>query len=107
MKITTDGKMYRAFRTSGPSSNMLGLEFGDAAQVQLEARVLSGAQITRIHGEDVQREVMRTMDAYNTSHGTNYRVARIEYVASDSPSIGVYELLTNALIEAAAAPRDP
>lgn len=100
MKITKSGTLYRAFRTTGPTSNMLGIDFGRRSDVEVVALEGPGGA-PQVDGSDVRVEVIGALTEFNAERGASLSITKIEFVPSDSPGEGVYASLARALFEAA------
>ena len=102
MRFYTEGNMHYVMRTTGPRSNMLGLEFSDEKSAdtapEVSQRHLTGP--ARVESETVRAEVDQARDVFAHETGRAPVVTRIEFAPQDSPTPGVYSMLALALMRA-------
>lgn len=103
MQFSQDDKWHQVVRITGPNHNLLGIELSEReAGFSPTVELLPTGQEQSsypIAPEDVRREVIGGVSEANAQLGTNYRVARIRYVPSDTPPVDVYYYLAKSLIE--------
>lgn len=100
MQFIHDGVFHKVARITGPSHNLLGLEFVHEAQEKLPTVALLREQATSgLNGDAVVGEVMAGIDEANQTFGTKFRVAAIQYAEDDTPPESTYRLLAFSLVE--------
>lgn len=100
MQVTRDRDWYQVVRITGPSHNLLALRLSDAGDQQPAIeRVLMSGEASVIEGDDVQKQVLEGVHEANAQFGTNYKVTAIRFVATDTPSSGVYRTMAKAIVE--------
>jgi len=100
MQVTRDQDWYQIIRITGPSHNLLALRLDGAGDRQpaIERLLMSG-EATLIEGDDVQEQVLEGVHEANAQFGTNCKVTAIRFVATDTPSSGVYRTMAKAIVE--------
>lgn len=88
--IWTRGRSTFVAYITGPTHNLLGLEFGDG-QLAVEALPARGGCEHGAIDEDLLRKAVADglRDAESQT-GVSLRACRITYVANDSPQYGIY-----------------
>lgn len=99
MHFTKTKDCYRVARITGPSHNLLGLRFTDESVNAELVDLAPQGQGTRLSAAAVEQAVMRGVEKANADFSASYRVARIEFVGSDTPRAEVYESLAYAIVE--------
>ncbi len=100
MQFSRDGDWYQVVRITGPAHNLLGLRFGEPGGPQPAIERLSvsnGAPI--IEADDVQGQVLEGVSEANAQLGTDYQVAAIRFITTDTPSSSTYRSLAKSLVE--------
>jgi hypothetical protein len=92
-----NGDWHQMTRITGPTHNLLGLVLVTAPHHGRPSVEVLGNGEAQVRPEIV-REVQNGIRKANAELGTHYAVSRIRYVASDTPSEGVYEMLAQALV---------
>ncbi len=100
MQFSRDGDWYQVIRITGPSHNLLGLKFGepDSPQPVVERLSVSN-EASVIEADDVKRQVLEGLSEANAQLGTEYQVAAIRFVTTDTPSSNIYSSLARILVE--------
>lgn len=103
MHFSRLGNSFRVARITGPSHNLLGIEFGNEPDSPL-VTVLDTVQRNPPTGSlllttEVRSNVLLGVADANADFGTNYSVKRIEFVATDSPPHEIYRLLARSIVE--------
>ncbi len=96
MNYTRNGNLHRVVRITGPTHNLLGLEFGakvDSCVVERLSTAVGG-----IDAEEVKAWVLAAVAKTNDEFQTNMEVRRIQYVPSDSPDPKAYEVMVRELM---------
>lgn len=106
MKVFFDGSIYKASRITGPSHNFLGLVFSSGAEVPLTVEALPGndpnASGPVIVKDEVVRQVLDGVAEANRELSTGFSVAKIQYVATDTPNSSAYSDLAKRIVADAA-----
>jgi hypothetical protein len=114
MQFSRDGDWYQVVRITGPSHNLLALQLGESgAPEPIVERLAVGEGATSLDAKDVQRQVVEGVTEANADLGTNFHVAAIRFVTTDTPSSSIYRSLAKVIVEqlkqegalAAASPR--
>jgi hypothetical protein len=94
---------FKVVRITGPSHNLLGIEFGEVSDSPEEAVVESlpsdGGNTASLSETEVRKNVVLGVAEANREFGTNYVVSRIEFVPTDSPPAETYRALARSIIE--------
>ncbi len=100
MQFTYDGEIYKVFRITGPSHNLLGISFGNTGTVtaKIEPLRINGDKNESIHESNVQEQVLSGINEINDELGTDYKVKRIQFISSDTPSKNIYKELSKELV---------
>jgi hypothetical protein len=101
IEVMNFDKSFRVTRLTGPSHNLLGLEFGESPKsgVLVEPLPPVGKGPNLLIAAEIQRHVLEGINNANEQFGTNYIVKRIEFVPDDSPPAQTYELLAYSIVE--------
>lgn len=102
MRFTKDGDLIKAVRITGPCHNLLALSFSDVEMgpgILVEELESPSGEPPRLRAEDVQREVCEGVQEANAELYTRYKLARLQFVPSDSPPVEVYRLLAKRIVE--------
>ncbi|MCA6113832.1 hypothetical protein J6524_02660 [Bradyrhizobium sp. WSM 1738] len=91
MQFSRDGDWYQAVRITGPSHNLLALKLGEpSASAPIVERLSVSNEAPVIDADDVQKQVLEGVSEANAQLGTDYRVAAIRFVTTDTPSSTIY-----------------
>jgi hypothetical protein len=94
MQFHSDGATHKAVNIAGPTHNLLGIGFAtsDALDdaVVIEPVQLKPTEPVRLTADEVQKWTLEGLRQANEELGTDYRLRRIMFVVSDSPSADVY-----------------
>lgn len=101
MQFFYDGRVYRVVRITGPSHNLLGIQFSEIAEGSPVVHDLWDGDPTRalIAAGDVEQQVLSAVEETNSEFNVDYRVQMIQFVSSDTPSSTVYRDLARELLE--------
>ena len=102
MQFTQKGECLSVTRITGPSHNVLGIEFGAGianSEIVVDELDKQGGPVRSLAREDVKRNVLLGISEANDQFGTAYVVKRIEFVPHDSPPVEIYRLLAKSIIE--------
>jgi hypothetical protein len=101
MQFHSDGTTYKAVSITGPTHNLLGMEFAasDAVDdpVVVEPVHLKPTEPVRLAPGEVQKWVLEGLRQANEELGADYRLRRIMFVVSDSPPAEVYRELAKRI----------
>lgn len=102
MQFYSDGHIYKAASITGPTHNFLEVEFAlsniAASGVLVESVQLKLTEPVRLSSDEVQRWAEEGVREANEEVGTDYRLKRIKFVASDSPPSAVYRELARRIV---------
>src|SRR5205823_6283640 len=97
--------VYKVARITGPKHNFLGLalSLAELASVTIERlRVDNGsAGSDTLDEQKVLEAVQRGVTEANQKFGTNFRVAQLQYVPTDTPDLSAYYMLAKKIVEQA------
>lgn len=100
MHFSRDGDWYQATRITGPSHNLLALKLSEpGASEPIVERLSVSNEAPVIDADDVQRQVLEGVTEANAELGTNYHVAAIRFVTTDTPSFSIYRSLAKVIVE--------
>jgi hypothetical protein len=99
MTYSIHGDVYRVMRITGPAHNLLGLSFSHAAPEYVTVEKLGGTSEQAIDEDRLKRAVLSGVAAANAAQGSDYHVARIQYVSTDTPDPEIYSLLARQIVE--------
>lgn len=100
MQFIRDGVFHKIARITGPSHNLLGLEFGREGQGEPPKIIMLRADAPfYLNCDAVVREVMAGIDEANQAFGTHFHVAAIQYSQDDTPPESTYRQLAFSLVE--------
>ena len=100
MQFSRDHEWYQVVRITGPTHNLLGLKFGEREMLQpiIEALSVDDGEATNI-ADTIKQQVIEGVAEANAEAGTDYKVAAIRYVVTDTPSSSIYRSLAKSLVE--------
>lgn len=100
MQFIHDGVFHKVARITGPTHNLLALQFAQESYAECPAvDVLRSGSKSRLNADAVIREVVTGVDEANDTFGTKFRVAMIQFIDDDSPPYSIYRLLAFSLVE--------
>ncbi|WEJ99464.1 MAG: hypothetical protein P0Y59_21535 [Candidatus Sphingomonas phytovorans] len=100
MQFSRDGDWYQVIRITGPAHNLLGLKLGEPADAKpVVERMSISNEAPLIEAEDVRTQVLDGILDANAQLGTDYHVAAIRFVTTDTPSPNIYRSLAKIIIE--------
>lgn len=104
MQFIQDGDLYKVVNITGPTHNVLGLEFGGQRNDEVVVDILSpddqfSRQQPTLDATEVAAQVFEGVNNANAKFGSEYRVKRIQYVSNDSPPTETYRQLAASLVQ--------
>jgi len=100
MQYVFDGELYKIIKITGPQHNMLALGFGESlAAIEVKDLKKSKDNVINIFPLQVRNQVLRGLNEINEELGTNYKVVKIQFVSSDSPSETIYVELSKEIVK--------
>lgn len=100
MQYMFDGKLYKVVKITGPKHNLLALGFSeDQESIEIVDLNKSIHDDVNIVSSQVEKQVLKGIQEANDELGTNYKVAKIQFVSSDSPSDSIYIELSKLIIK--------
>lgn len=102
MRFTKKDSLYRISRITGSQDNILGVSFDEDDKNNIDIEIIEwaigdGAKILASKSQ-VLNQVLYGLKLINQSLGTSYKLSKIYFLSSDSPSCFVYSLLIYNLI---------
>lgn len=105
MQVVKVGNVYKAARITGPQHNFLGLALSESEVTSVTIERLAVGDCSAGSGRLDERRVIETVQqgvtAANTEFGTKFRVARLQYVPTDTPDPAAYYVLAKQIVEQA------
>ena len=103
MQYTRHGDLHRVVRITGPTHNLLGIEFGgtDSFACAVERLGPPTNASNQLGDEEVKVWVLRAVARANAEFGSDLVVRRIQYVADDTRDSNVYAILARELVQKA------
>lgn len=103
MRYTRDGNLHRVARITGPTHNLLAIEFGGegesgCAVERLGPGVPLPGQLT---DDEVKAWVLASIADANAEFGTRLVVRRIQYVGDDTRDPSAYTAMARELVSRA------
>lgn len=100
MQFIDNAPLYRIVRTTGPTHNMLGLEFfdDDTMAAPIIEILDAGKETPRLQADAVAAAVARGLEVAAAETGRHRQIRRIQFLASDSPPVEVYTMLTQEIL---------
>lgn len=108
MQFTRSGNRFTVSRVTGPTHNVLSIEFADAANSPSDATIAAihdTAHLPRLRDADVLHNVLLGIDDANVHLATRLVPKHIEFIPTDSPPATTYRLLAHAIAERVARQR--
>ena len=100
MQFSRDGDWYQVARITGPTHNMLGLKLCEPQATRPIIEAISAVEEARVvDPDDVQRQVLEGVSQANAQLGTNFQVAAIRFITTDTPSSSIYGALAKVIVE--------
>ena len=100
MQFSRDGEWYQVIRITGPSHNLLALQFdAPGASGPTVERLSVSNEAPVIEADDVKSQVLDGVAEANAYLGTAYSVAAIRFVTTDTPSLSIYRSLAKVIVE--------
>lgn len=99
MQFVNRDPLFRIIRITGPHHNLLGLELSPApGEVELEVLNRGADAVTRLDGRRVAAQVLLGVEDACLELHARYDIAKIQYVADDTPPVEVYRFLAKQLV---------
>ena len=103
MNIVKVGDVYKATRITGPQHNYLGLVLSETGVESVTIEPLS-VDTSEVAGETFDDQqlfdaVQRGVTEANKALGTRFRIARLQYVPTDTPNPATYSTLAKYIVE--------
>jgi hypothetical protein len=102
MKFIKDGECYKVVRITGPAHNILGLVFADTdfdeSKIEMLALDNKKDELAKINAYDVKYYVVLGIGEINKQLNTDYKLKRIIFLPSDTPSLEAYRELAKQII---------
>jgi hypothetical protein len=103
MRISQDGSFYQISIITGPTHNLLRIQFvraGVPASPTIEVLPSTGeCHHAPLDSGKILREVLEGVERANTERGTNFAVAKVQWVENDTPPESTYSFLARRLVE--------
>lgn len=100
MQFSKDGEWYQAITITGPTHNLLALKLDEStSQEPLVERLSVSNEAPLIDADDVQKQVLAGVADANAQLGTQYGVAALRFVTTDTPSPIIYRSLAKVIVE--------
>jgi len=102
MQFIRVSNYFKVARVTGPSHNMLAIEFCEAdetSQIVVESLPSVGDEPAALLPDAVRQNVAEGVSEANQRFRTNYTVKRMQFVRNDSPPVETYRLLASSIIE--------
>src|SRR4051812_7638194 len=100
MQFIKTGNLFKVVRITGPSHNLLGLEFGSPIkQIVVEALPIQNGGKSVLAAEEVSLHVLEGVKDANAQFGTSYTVVKIQFVPSDSLPVEIYKSLAHSIVQ--------
>lgn len=94
---------FKVVRITGPSHNLLGIEFAEVADspknVVVESLPSESGNTPCLSATEVEKNVVQGVAEANREFSTNYVVKRIEFIPTDSPPAETYRALASTIVE--------
>jgi len=97
-----DGAIHKVARITGPTHNLLGIEFHTSKETEalaVDALPEDRGRGVKLDEAEVVRHVLTGISEANEKLRTAYRPKRIQYVPGDSAPTEIYRLLAAAIVE--------
>lgn len=100
MQFVFDNGLYKVARITGPMHNFLAIRLATSTreEIKLTSLETKSNKPAGISGETVLAQVTSGLAHINAELGQKYAVSEVQFIASDTMSNSVYELLTTELI---------
>ena len=103
MNVVKVGDVYKATRITGPQHNFLGLVLSETAveSVTIEPLSVDASEVAveTLDDQQVIDTVQRGVTEANEAFGTRFRIARLQYVPTDTPNLAAYSTLAKHIVE--------
>ncbi len=102
MKVVKDQGMYKAARITGPSHNLLCIEFQNIRADALVFEIL-GPKNSKFEAakQEIIEAIQNSIEITNQRLGTHLLARRIQVMADDTIDIEAYKILAEVIMEAA------
>ena len=100
MQFIFDGEFYKVTRVTGVSYNFLAISFGENANglVDIEGLKINDEEKEFIFEKSVKEQVLLGLNEINNELATNYKVEKIQFIVSDTPSDIIYRNLIKEIV---------
>lgn len=102
MQFVRNGNLYQVVRITGPTHNVLGIEFAEPGvaplDVVIEASEANPRETPRLAATAVRDNVLLGVQDANVELETTLVVKRIRFVPADSPPSETYRLLARSIV---------
>jgi hypothetical protein len=103
MNIVKVGEVYKATRITGPQHNYLGLVLSETGVESVTIEPLSvdtsEVAVETLDDQQLFDAVQRGVTEANKALGTRFRIARLQYVPTDTPNPATYSTLAQYIVE--------
>jgi hypothetical protein len=103
MNIVKVGEVYKATRITGPQHNYLGLVLSETGVESVTIEPLSvdtsEVAVETLDDQQLLDAVQRGVTEANQALGTRFRIARLQYVPTDTPNPATYSTLAKYIVE--------
>jgi len=100
VQFTFDGEFYKIARITSPTHNFLGISFGDSEDGRVYIEALGESRKKEsIFAKDVKEQVLLGINEINSELKSDYKVKKIQFVSSDTPSNSVYMELAKEIVK--------
>lgn len=103
MNIVKVGDVYKATRITGPQHNYLGLVLSETGVESVTIEPLSvdtsEVAVETLDDQQLLDAVQRGVTEANQALGTRFRIARLQYVPTDTPNPATYSTLAKYIVE--------
>jgi len=101
MQFTFDGEFYKVTRITGVSYNFLAVSFGENSNGLLDIKSLkiNDKEKESIFEKSVKEQVLLGLNEINNELETNYKVEKIQFIISDTPSDIIYKNLIKEIVK--------
>jgi hypothetical protein len=102
MNIVKVGDVYKATRITGPQHNYLGLVLSETGVESVTIEPLSvdtsEVAVETLDDQQLLDAVHRGVTEANKALGTRFRIARLQYVPTDTPNPATYSTLAKYIV---------
>ena len=100
MRFIKDNDVYKVARITGTQDNILGVSFTESeANVQVIKWDIKEGSVRKASSEEVLKQVVDGLREINEELGKNYKLSKIYFLPTDSPSNSVYKFLIAEIVK--------